>query len=169
MLGFNIFRAFCVRLQSLSVIITGRGIHRNVGDDLAVDLHIDLINAAAQIFVVFRRDAVVLQQALFKLDLPCFLRAGGRLCCRCGLNCRGGFLYCGCLRRFRLGRLLGGRNCLGRRIVSTSFFSQPAKARSSTATRMAAASSLQVSSKLSIVLFVSFIVNTPCCLIARRA
>ena len=122
MLGFNIFRAFCVRLQSLAVVIAGRGVHRNVGDDLAVDLHIDLINAAAQIFIIFRRDAVVLQQALFKLDLPRFLRACGRLCCRRGLDCRGGFLYCGCLRRFRLGRLLGGRNCLGRRIVSTSFF-----------------------------------------------
>ena len=95
MLGFNIFRAFCVRLQSLSVIIAGRGVHRNIGNGLAVDLHIDLINAVAQIFVVFRRDAVVLQQALFKLDLPCFLRTGGRLRRRRGLNCRGGFLYCG--------------------------------------------------------------------------
>ena len=160
MLGFNIFRAFCVRLQSLSVVIAGRGVHRNIGNGLAVDLHIDLINAVAQIFVVFRRDAVVLQQALFKLDLPCFLRTGGRLRRRRGLNCRGGFLYCGGLRRFRLGRLLGGRNCLGS-VLSARPFSQPAKARSSTATRMATANSLQVSSKLSIVLFVSFIQAMP--------
>lgn len=155
-------------VQCLAVVIAGRGVHRNVGDDLAVDLHIDLINAAAQIFIIFRRDAVALQQALFKLDLPCFLRTGGRLRRRRGLNCRGGFLIVGaCVVSGWVVCWVDGIVWVG--VLSARPFSQPAKARSSTATRMAAANSLHVSSKLSIVLFVSFIVNTPCCLIARRA
>ena len=38
------------------MIIAGCGIYRNIGDDLAVDLHIDLINTVAQILIVMRRD-----------------------------------------------------------------------------------------------------------------
>ena len=161
MLGFNIFRAFCVRLQSLSVVIAGRGVHRNIGNGLAVDLHIDLINAVAQIFVVFRRDAVVLQQALFKLDLPCFLRTGAA-----GAVSTAGvvsFIVGACVVSGWVVCWVDGIVWVG--VLSARPFSQPAKAKNSTATRMAAANSLQVSSKLSIVLFVSFIVNTPYCLL----
>ena len=160
MLGFNIFRAFCVRLQSLSVVIAGRGVHRNIGNGLAVDFHIDLINAVAQIFVVFRRDAVVLQQALFKLDLPCFLRTGGRL--PAGAVSTAGvvsFIVGACVVSGWGVCWVDGIVWVG--VLSARPFSQPAKARSSTATRMATANSLQVSSKLSIVLFVSFIQAMP--------
>ena len=73
MLGFNIFRAVCVRLQSLSVVIAGRGVHRNIGNGLAVDLHIDLINAVAQIFVVFRGDVVIFPKAFFKIGFQAYI------------------------------------------------------------------------------------------------
>ena len=48
------------------MIVTGRGIDRDKGNDLAVDLYIDLINAVAQILIVMRRDTVIFQQTLFK-------------------------------------------------------------------------------------------------------
>ena len=48
------------------VIVAGRGIDRDKGNDLAVDLYIDLINTVAQILIVMRRDTVIFQQTLFK-------------------------------------------------------------------------------------------------------
>ena len=48
------------------MIVAGRGIDRDKGNDLAVDLYIDLINAVAQILIVMRRDTVIFQQTLFK-------------------------------------------------------------------------------------------------------
>ena len=48
------------------MIVAGRGIDRDKGNDLAVDLYIDLINAVAQILIVMRRDTVIFQQAFFK-------------------------------------------------------------------------------------------------------
>lgn len=38
------------------MIATGRGIDRDKGNELAVDLYIDLINTVAQILIVMRRD-----------------------------------------------------------------------------------------------------------------
>ena len=48
------------------MIVAGRGIDRDKGNDLAVDLYIDLINTVAQILIVMRRDTVIFQQTLFK-------------------------------------------------------------------------------------------------------
>ena len=48
------------------MIVAGRGIDRDKGNDLAVDLHIDLINTVAQILIVMRCDAIIFQQTLFK-------------------------------------------------------------------------------------------------------
>ncbi len=48
------------------MIVTGRGVDRDKGNELAVDLHIDLINTVAQILIVMRRDTVIFQQTLFK-------------------------------------------------------------------------------------------------------
>lgn len=52
------------------MVVAGRGIDRDVGHDFAVDLHIDLIDAVSEILVVVGRDAVVFEQAPFKLGLP---------------------------------------------------------------------------------------------------
>ena len=59
---------FCCRCSA--VVVAGRGIDRDVGHDFAVDLHIDLIDAVSEILVVVGRDAVVFEQAPFKLGLP---------------------------------------------------------------------------------------------------
>ena len=48
------------------MIVTGRGVDCDKGNDLAVDLHIDLINTVTQILIVMRRDTVIFQQTLFK-------------------------------------------------------------------------------------------------------
>lgn len=53
-----------------AVIVAGGGVDHDEGDDLAVHLHIDLIDTALQLLIVIRRDVVVVQQALFKFRLP---------------------------------------------------------------------------------------------------
>lgn len=66
------------------MVVAGRGIDRDVGHDFAVDLHIDLIDAVSEILVVVGRDAVVFEQAPFKLGLPAVaagvFSGGGRRC-----------------------------------------------------------------------------------------
>ena len=58
------------QISPLSMIITGCGIHRDVRNNLGVNLYIDLINAVTQIFIMIRRDAIVFQQAFLKLLFP---------------------------------------------------------------------------------------------------
>ena len=53
-----------------AVIVAGGGVDHDEGDDLAVHLHIDLIDTSLQLLIVIRRDVVVVQQALFKFRLP---------------------------------------------------------------------------------------------------
>ncbi len=53
-----------------AVIVACGGVDHDEGDDLAVHLHIDLIDTALQLLIVIRRDVVVVQQALFKFRLP---------------------------------------------------------------------------------------------------
>ena len=53
-----------------AMIVAGGGVDHDEGDDLAVHLHIDLIDTALQLLIVIRRDVVVVQQALFKFRLP---------------------------------------------------------------------------------------------------
>ena len=65
-----IIPAFNTFYKPLPVIITGSGIHRDIGNDAAVYHDIDLVYAVAQILVMIRRHAVVLEQAFLKLDLP---------------------------------------------------------------------------------------------------
>ena len=69
-----------------AVIVAGGGVDHDEGDDLAVHLHINLIDAALQLLIVIRRDVVVVQQALFKFRLPGVLvgiRVAGGIFRRC--------------------------------------------------------------------------------------
>lgn len=53
-----------LRFLLLSVVIPRGRIHRDKGDELAANLHIDLIDAVPQILVVFREHAVFCEQVL---------------------------------------------------------------------------------------------------------
>ena len=52
------------------MVITSRGIHHDIGNDLAVDLYIDLIHSIVQLLVVIRPDTVIVQQTFFKRNFP---------------------------------------------------------------------------------------------------
>ena len=65
------------------MIIAGCGIHRVIGNDPAVDLYIDLINAVTQILIMIRCNAIVFQQTFLKLRFPCLIIGRGVcICCR---------------------------------------------------------------------------------------
>ena len=100
------------------MIVSGRGIHRDIGNDLPVNLHIDLIDPTAQILVMIRHNAIVFQQALFKLDLP-FVVPGRSLrslrqyrllngCCRLPVSIRLPRFFSGRKRKKQQRRTSGG-------------------------------------------------------------
>ena len=66
---------------SLSVVVTGCRIHRNIWDNLSVNFHIDLIYTVFQFLVMIWLDAVVFQQTFFKCSFPCVI-CGAVLVCR---------------------------------------------------------------------------------------
>ena len=67
----------CVRLSCryliLSVVVTSRRIHCNIGDNLSINFHIDLIYTVFQFLVMIWLDAVVFQQAFFKRSFSCVI------------------------------------------------------------------------------------------------
>ena len=76
------------RRASLSVVVTGCRIHRNIGNNLSINFYVDLIYAVFQFLVIIWLDAVVFQQTFFKRSFPCVI--SGAVLVRWGI-----FALCG--------------------------------------------------------------------------